>query len=182
MKKLIFILMIVGLIGTGCANRSVVQSEAPVQKPATTAGVKEHVTAPKVAQVTPQVNVNEKELPEVQRLKKELQGKLKDIHFNFDKSELESDAKPVLNDLANILSKHPILKVIVEGNCDDRGTREYNLALGEKRASAAKQYLISRGIPSAKIDTISYGKEKPLCPESTDECWAKNRRDHFVLN
>ena len=118
----------------------------------------------------------------MQRLKKELQAKLKDIHFNFDKSDLESSAKPVLNDLANILTKHPKLKVIVEGNCDERGTSEYNMALADKRASVAKQYLISAGIPSARIDTVSYGKEKPLCTQSTEECWTKNRRDHFVLN
>ena len=118
----------------------------------------------------------------MQRMQQELQAKLRDIHFNFDKYDLEAQAKTVLNDLADILAKHPNLRVTVEGNCDERGTGEYNMALGDKRASAAKQYLISRGISSARVNTVSYGKEKPVCTESTDECWTKNRRDHFVLN
>ena len=179
MKKLVLVLMIVGLFGFGCSQKAVVQSEAPMQKAGPTVVESKPIIVQKTA---PQENVNEKELGELQRLKKELQAKLKDIHFNFDKAELESSAKPALNDLANILTKHQKLKVIVEGNCDERGTREYNLALGDKRANAAKQYLISAGIPSARIDTVSYGKEKPLCTENAEECWAKNRRDHFVLN
>jgi peptidoglycan-associated lipoprotein len=181
MKKLIVVSMLVGIIGFGCSQKAVVQSEAPLQKPAPTVVESKPVVVQKTEQVAPQENINEKDL-EMQRLKKELQAKLKDIHFNFDKSDLESSAKPVLNDLANILTKHPKLKVIVEGNCDERGTREYNMALADKRASVAKQYLISAGIPSASIDTVSYGKEKPMCTQSIEECWTKNRRDHFVLN
>jgi len=181
MKKLIVVSMIVGIIGFGCSQKAVVQSEAPLQKPVPTVVESKPVVVQKTELVAPQENINEKDL-EMQRLKKELQAKLKDIHFNFDKSDLESSAKPVLNDLANILTKHPKLKVIVEGNCDERGTREYNMALADKRASVAKQYLISAGLPSARIDTVSYGKEKPLCTQSTEECWTKNRRDHFVLN
>jgi len=181
MKKLIVVSMIVGIIGFGCSQKAVVQSEAPLQKPVPTVVESKPVVVQKTELVAPQENINEKDL-EMQRLKKELQAKLKDIHFNFDKSDLESSAKPVLNDLANILTKHPKLKVIVEGNCDERGTSEYNMALADKRASVAKKYLISAGIPSARIDTVSYGKEKPLCTQSTEECWTKNRRDHFVLN
>lgn len=180
MKKFILISMVVGALAFGCSQKAVVQSEAPLQKPATTV-VESKPVVQRPAQVAPQDNLSEKDL-EMQRLKKELQAKLKDIHFNFDKSDLEGNAKPVLNDLANILTKHQKLKVIIEGNCDDRGTREYNMALADKRASAAKQYLISAGIPSARIDTISYGKEKPICTQSTEECWTKNRRDHFVLD
>jgi peptidoglycan-associated lipoprotein len=182
MKKLIVISMIVGIIGTGCAHKAVVQSETPVQKTTPKVVESKPVVAPTTGQMVPQKNLNEKELAEMQRLKKELQAKMKDIHFNFDKYDLEADAKPVLNDLANILMKHPKLKVIIEGNCDERGTKEYNMALADKRASVAKQYLISAGIPSALIDTVSYGKEKPICTQSTEECWSKNRRDHFVLN
>ena len=182
MKKLIVVSMLVGIIGFGCSQKAVVQSEAPLQKPAPTVVESKPVSAPTAGQMVQSENLNEKELAEMQRLKKELQAKMKDIHFNYDKYDLDSDAKPVLNDLANILAKHPKLKVIVEGNCDERGTREYNMALADKRASVAKQYLISAGIPSASIDTVSYGKEKPMCTQSIEECWTKNRRDHFVLN
>ncbi|MGO9379699.1 MAG: peptidoglycan-associated lipoprotein Pal [Dissulfurispiraceae bacterium] len=178
MRRLILVSMAVGLIGFGCSQKAAVQSEAPMQKPAPTVVESKPVVAQKPAESAPQENLNEKELAEI----KQLQARLKDIHFNFDKADLEATAKAELTDLANILAKHPKLKVMIEGNCDERGTREYNLALGDKRANAAKQYLIAAGIPSARIDTISYGKEKPLCTESTEECWAKNRRDHFVLN
>jgi peptidoglycan-associated lipoprotein len=181
MKKLIVVSMIVGMIGAGCAQKAVVQGEAPVQKPAAVVEGKT-VAAPTTTQAAQPGNINETELAEMQRLKKELQENMKDIHFNFDKYDLESDAKPALSDLAKILMKHPKLKVIIEGNCDERGTMEYNLALGDKRANAAKQYMISAGISSSRIETISYGKEKPICTQSTEECWTKNRRDHFVLN
>ena len=179
MKKLILVSMIVGtIIAAGCAQKAVVQNEAPAQKPAPTAAEKRPVVAPSTGQVVPQENIQERELAERQRM----QASLTDIHFNFDKYDLQPDAKPVLNNLSNILMNHPLLKVIIEGNCDERGTGEYNMALGDKRASAAKQYLISRGISTARVNTVSYGKEKPVCTESNEECWTKNRRDHFVLN
>src|SRR5664280_984300 len=102
MKKLVLVLMLVGLFGFGCSQKAVVQSEAPMQKAGPTVVESKPIVVQKTA---PQENVNEKELGELQRLKKELQAKLNDIHFNFDKAELESSAKPALNDLANILTK-----------------------------------------------------------------------------
>jgi peptidoglycan-associated lipoprotein len=117
---------------------------------------------------------------EMKAAAKELETKVNDIYFAFDKYDLDDASKATLKGLATTLGKTNA-KVIIEGNCDERGTKEYNLALGDKRANAAKQYLVSLGIPSAKLDTTSYGKEKPICTESTEECWAKNRRDHFVL-
>ena len=86
----------------------------------------------------------------------------------------------LVSSLADLLKRKNVT-VAVEGNCDERGTKEYNLALGDKRAAAAKQYLISLGIPSSRVSTVSYGKEKPVCTESTEGCWAKNRRDHFIV-
>ncbi|MBZ0154650.1 MAG: peptidoglycan-associated lipoprotein Pal [Alphaproteobacteria bacterium] len=106
---------------------------------------------------------------------------IQDVYFDYDKYDIKDDAQPVLKDLAAFLSKNKNTKVVVEGHCDDRGTDEYNLALGDKRANAAKEYLVSLGIPSNRIETVSYGEEKPVCKESTEECWAKNRRAHFVL-
>jgi peptidoglycan-associated lipoprotein len=103
-----------------------------------------------------------------------------DVYFAFDKYDIDAKGKATLKKIANILSKKNV-NITVEGNCDQRGTKEYNLALGDKRANAAKQYLVSLGISSARISTVSYGKEKPVCAESTEACWAKNRRDHFVV-
>jgi peptidoglycan-associated lipoprotein len=83
--------------------------------------------------------------------------------------------------VADYLTKNRAYKILIEGHCDDRGTSEYNLALGDKRAKSAKDFLLSLGVPSSRADVISYGKEKALCSERTEECWAKNRRAHFVI-
>ena len=117
---------------------------------------------------------------EVMSVAREIEAKVGDIYFAFDKYDLNATSKSKLKTLAGILSKNNV-PLTVEGNCDERGTKEYNLALGDKRAVAAKQYLISLGISSSRISTISYGKEKPICTESNEACWAKNRRDHFVV-
>ena len=87
-----------------------------------------------------------------------------------------------LNELASFLKGNTGLKVKIEGNCDERGTTEYNLALGERRAKAALDYIVSQGINSARVSTISYGKEKPADPNHNEEAWAKNRRDEFILS
>jgi peptidoglycan-associated lipoprotein len=111
---------------------------------------------------------------------KEIETKIGDVYFAYDKFDINDKGKVTLKSLADVIKKRKV-NVAIEGNCDERGTKEYNLALGDKRAAAAKQYLISLGIPSAKVSTISYGKEKPVCSESTEACWAKNRRDHFAV-
>ena len=106
---------------------------------------------------------------------------LKDIHFDFDKSAIRETDKPVLTAIADFLKAYPQANVIVDGNCDERGTVEYNLALGERRAHAAMDYVVSLGVPAARISSLSYGKEKPVCTESTEACWERNRRAHFAL-
>lgn len=111
----------------------------------------------------------------------ELDTALRDIYFDYDKYDIRDDAKPVVADLASRLAKDGRLAVIIEGHCDDRGTGEYNLALGDRRANAVKTHLMSLGVAAARMRTISYGEEKPLCSAATEECWAKNRRAHFVL-
>ena len=105
---------------------------------------------------------------------------LQPIYFDFDKSFIRDDAKPVMKANAEYLKANPKVKVRIEGNCDERGTIEYNQALGQRRAAAAKKYLTDMGISAKRISLISYGKEKPVCTQSTEDCWQKNRRDEFV--
>jgi peptidoglycan-associated lipoprotein len=105
-----------------------------------------------------------------------------DIHFDFDKFNLKPEARGILNKQAAWLIKHPTASVLIEGNCDERGTEEYNLALGQRRADAAKKYFVEFGIDKTKIKTISYGKDRPLDSGHNEEAWAKNRRDHFALS
>jgi peptidoglycan-associated lipoprotein len=101
------------------------------------------------------------------------------IHFAFDSYELSSEARSTLKDKAETLEMHPDWKVVIEGHCDERGTDEYNLALGERRARAAYEFLVLLGIDADRLSIISYGEEKPVDPDHTEAAWAKNRRDEF---
>lgn len=98
------------------------------------------------------------------------------VHFDYNKYAILDADKATLQRQAAWLGKYPSVRVTVEGHCDERGTREYNLALGARRANAVKEYLVSLGVSAARVDTVSYGKERPICSESTESCWAQNRR------
>ena len=103
------------------------------------------------------------------------------VRFDYDSSALSTEARSTLNAQAAFLRSNPSLRITVEGHCDERGTREYNLALGERRASAARDYLVAQGIDGARIRTISYGKERPEVVGSNDEAWSRNRRAVSVI-
>jgi len=109
-------------------------------------------------------------------------GPLEDIHFPFDQASLTDQARGTLEKHALWLQNHREAKVVVEGHCDERGTAEYNLALGDKRARAAREYLVSLGVAADRLSAVSYGKEKPLDPSSNEEAWARNRRAHFSVS
>ncbi|PWB61362.1 MAG: peptidoglycan-associated lipoprotein [Deltaproteobacteria bacterium] len=112
---------------------------------------------------------------------KEMPSAFADIHFDFDKSFIREDARPVLSQVADYLKKNKGAKLQIEGHCDERGTAEYNMALGDRRAESARAYLASLGVPASALSTVSFGKEKPVDPGHNDAAWAKNRRAHFVL-
>lgn len=106
---------------------------------------------------------------------------LKNVYFDYDKFDIRPEDKEILKESAALLTRHPSVKIQIEGHCDARGTREYNLALGERRASSAKQYLVSLGVTDNRISTISFGAEMPVDRGQTEEAYAKNRRAHFVI-
>ena len=106
---------------------------------------------------------------------------LKPLFFELDSSEVSGEGQRVLQENAAIIKKYPTWQITIEGHCDERGTAEYNLALGERRALAAKNYLVSLGVPADKVKTVSYGKEFPFEPGHDDAAWSKNRRAHFVI-
>jgi peptidoglycan-associated lipoprotein len=106
---------------------------------------------------------------------------VKDAYFDYDKADIRSDARDNLTQTAQFLRSYPQLKVVLEGHCDERGSTEYNLALGDRRAAAAKQFMVSLGISADRMETVSYGKERPFCSASTEECYKQNRRAHFVM-
>ena len=106
---------------------------------------------------------------------------VKDVFFDYDKSVIRPDQTSTVQNDAAFLSQHPNIKVLIEGHCDDRGSEEYNIALGTGRAESVKQVLLQHGISAERIKTISYGKEKPFCTQDNEQCWQQNRVDHFVF-
>jgi peptidoglycan-associated lipoprotein len=106
---------------------------------------------------------------------------VKDVYFDYDKADIRGDQQSSVQADAQFFSQHTNMNVTVEGHCDERGSTEYNLALGDQRASAVKNALTSAGVNASRIKTISYGKEKPVCTDANEACWQKNRHDHFTL-
>ena len=119
-----------------------------------------------------------------QTLEKVIESMVQDAYFDYDKSDIRSDASEVLTRdaaaIKNILADFPGASIIVEGHCDERGSAEYNLGLGDRRASSAKDFLVQLGVPADRLRTISYGKERPQCTASEESCWQRNRRAHFA--
>ena len=105
---------------------------------------------------------------------------VRDAYFDYDKADIRPDARASLSTTADFLKKYPSIKVTIEGHCDERGSTEYNLGLGDRRANAVKQYLVSLGVSADRMGTVSFGKEKPFCMEHNEACWQQNRRGHFV--
>ena len=103
------------------------------------------------------------------------------VHFGYNEYNVQDNDKSVLGRQAQWLAKYPSVRVTVEGHADERGTREYNLALGARRANAVKEYLVSQGVSTARVETVSYGKERPICTESNEACWTQNRRGVTVV-
>jgi len=112
----------------------------------------------------------------------EFKANVQDVFFDYDTYDIRSDAQGVLSHDASYLAGHPNIKVVIGGYCDERGSDEYNLALGQNRANAAKNALVTAGVAADRIRVVSYGKEKPFCSESTEECWQQNRRAGFSMD
>jgi peptidoglycan-associated lipoprotein len=181
LKWAVLVLSVAALVAVGCAKKQTVKSEgapgAPgaASAPAPGAGegapVKEAPVAPEaVPSAAPGIAVTE-----------ETKSMFDDVRFDFDKSEVREDGRQTCRVVADYLKKNPRAKLLIEGHCDERGTAEYNMALGERRATAVMTYLVSLGVSKAGLSTVSFGKEKPLDPGHDEEGWAKNRRAHFVL-
>ena len=185
------------MLMTGCAKKAVskdeglvagekkaaaAQSEADIKKKEAEAAAKEEA-ARKLAAEQQKEDVKELALKRdaaVAAAAEKEQTAFEDIYFVFDKSTIEPEAREILKRLAGLLGSNKNYSLVVEGHCDERGTVEYNLALGQSRADAAMKYLVDLGLDKESIKTITYGKERPLDPGHDEEAWAKNRRAHFL--
>ena len=168
MYKKLFVLFLVGLLVVAVGACSKKQTTKVETEPATETVTE---TAPPVEEVQEAVQ----EIPVAKM------PVLNDVYFDFDKSALSAEAKQTLAENARQLNDAGSMAVTIEGHCDERGTNAYNLALGEKRANAAKDYLVSLGVDGGRITTISYGEEKPFDAGHDETAWTKNRRGHFVV-
>jgi peptidoglycan-associated lipoprotein len=186
-RGLALFLVIPGLMfAASCAKKAV------VSEPAVTAAAEEEAEAMRLAAEeeararAAQRALEEERLREEAGERKELgdreQFLNEDILFEFDKSRLLPEGKEILRRKAKWLRTHHDVSVIVEGHCDERGTNEYNMALGDRRAGSVKNFLVDIGIAQGRLRTISYGEERPLDPRHNEEAWAKNRRAHFVID
>jgi len=179
------------LLMTSCAKKQIQVSE-PVQPATQEMKAEEGAAAAEEAKSTAEQEAKAREEAERQarlrelKMAQELADEIRNfesenIYFAFDKSDLTDESKSTLREKANWLRANGDYSVNISGNCDERGTAEYNLALGERRAHAAKKFLMGLGISENRLATISYGEEKPVDPAHNDEAWAKNRNDQFTL-
>jgi peptidoglycan-associated lipoprotein len=180
MRRTSLVLFLATMLGAaGCHHKPKAQPLPPPTPPPAVPAAPPPAPAP-AAPEAPMVDEYER-LRQLGSDEIEKMGLLGDVHFDYDKAELREGDRQILARNAETLKKLDFLKISVEGHCDERGSVEYNLALGERRARAAYDYLASLGVAADRMKTVSYGKEVPLCQESTEECWARNRRDHFAV-
>jgi len=189
----IMLLLVLGVVAAGCAKRPATTSVAapPPSAPAPAAPAATPAPAPSTpAPAAPVPSTPSTPAPApapaattARPAPAEFASipELKDIHFDFDKYDVRPDAARTLDANAAWLKSNGNQLLLIEGHCDERGTNEYNLALGERRAKSAMNYLVSQGVQASRITIISYGEERPLCTEHTETCWAQNRRDHFLV-
>jgi peptidoglycan-associated lipoprotein len=185
-KWAVLVLSVAALVSVGCAKKQTVKSEGAPGAPGTASapapgaapgapGKEAPVPPVPVAPATPPAAA-----PGVAITEEKL-SQFDDVLFDFDKSVVKEGGRKACQVVAAYLKKNPNAKMQIEGHCDERGTSEYNMALGDRRAAAVMTYLVSLGVPKAALSTVSFGKEKPLDPGHNEEAWAKNRRAHFVL-
>ena len=201
--SIVILILCLGLFMVGCPKKTVIKEEPSAQKAAELSAEREKASrleaerAAKEAKERELARIKEEEAKKAREkefekslvAKKEpgIEGKvfesklLKDVHFDFDKYDVRPGDTEILKENAALLKRYPKVKIQIEGHCDERGTIEYNLALGERRANSTKKYLLNLGIPGDRISTISYGEERPLDPGHNEEAWAKNRRAHFII-
>jgi peptidoglycan-associated lipoprotein len=179
------------LTGAACSKKKVAvqQPPPPVQQPAVTPPAQTRATPPQEAlkstPVAPPASQPSRYPNAETRARIDtLLARISDAYFDYDKHTLRADAVTALQadstELRNILKDYPDYKLTIEGYCDERGSAEYNLALGQERSQAAKDYLVQVGIPAGQLNTVSYGKERPVCEDHDEACWQKNRRIHIA--
>ena len=192
-RLVILAVAVAAMMGAGCAKKKVAAQAPPPPAPPAAAAEQSRNTQQQARTTTPTpapapAPQQTSRMPNAQTRARidTLLGRIEDAYFDYDKHSLRPDAIKALEadstELRDILKDYPDYKLTVEGHCDERGSAEYNMALGQERADAAKSYLVQVGIPTGQLATVSYGKEKPACDTHDEACWQKNRRIHIVAD
>ncbi|MDD2735930.1 MAG: peptidoglycan-associated lipoprotein Pal [Desulfuromonadaceae bacterium] len=188
-NRIVSLFLVTLLLSAGCAKQNVVKKDegftpTPVVRqsdPSKTDQSASGMTSSTLREVTPSTASSTSQQDQQAIANEKLQSALHKIYFNFDSAGLSESARSTLAKNAETLAKKPIANIRIEGNCDERGSAEYNLALGERRAKAAQQYLVTMGVNSDRLTTVSYGKEKPSAGGNDEAAWASNRRAEFFI-
>jgi peptidoglycan-associated lipoprotein len=178
MKKIsglliVSVIFLVMVASGGCAKKVATTTQA--------VEVKEKPVAPPPGEDVTKVEPPPAVVEEPIVRESEISSTLADIYFDFDRSDIRPDAKQALEENARWFKSNSRARAKIEGHCDERGTTEYNLALGQRRAEAVKRFLVALGVDASRVSTISYGEERPICSDHQEGCWSKNRRGHFVV-
>jgi peptidoglycan-associated lipoprotein len=183
-KWAVLVLSVAALVAVGCAKKQTVKSEGTQGPPGAATGPGAIGETPMTEAPPPPMAVTPATPPSMApgiAVTEERLSQFDDVQFDFDKSDVKEDGRKACRVVADFLKKNPSARIQIEGHCDERGTSEYNMALGERRATAVMTYLVSLGVSKGALSTVSFGKEKPLDPGHDEGAWAKNRRAHFVL-
>ncbi|MCG6553905.1 MAG: peptidoglycan-associated lipoprotein Pal [Candidatus Magnetominusculus sp. LBB02] len=174
MKRIILLMFMLTVVVSGCATTEVAN---PDGKKGKDIGKKDS-SKDDVVKID-RDKIREGSLSEDQ-IRAQMASLFHDVRFEYNSRDIAEGEKANLRKIADWLLKNAHVTVLIEGHCDERGSNEYNLALGDQRAQSTKNYLVSLGVPASRLETISFGKEKPACMEHSEDCWLKNRRAHFV--
>jgi len=182
--SIFIVILCLGVILSGCTKKAVVKDEPSDKSAEVSQAGKDAKEAEKIREEEVKKEFDKslvaKKTPGIEGVVLESKM-LKDIHFDFDRYNIRPAEAEILKENSALLKKYPGMKFQIEGHCDERGTGEYNLALGERRANSAKKYLVSLGISPSSISTISFGEERPFDQGHHEDAWTKNRRAHFVI-
>ncbi len=185
-NQLLILIAAVSIFAAGCAKKVAVAPPPAPSHTITQASSANPASAPARVSSPPAVMTPASRYPDAATRARidELLARIEDAYFDYDRATLRPDAVKALeadsSELRDILQNYPDYKLTIEGHCDERGSAEYNMALGDRRAESAKDYLVQVGIPSAQLNIVSYGKERPVCSEHAEDCWQRNRRIHIL--
>lgn len=178
-NRIVMFLVIAGFAFVAGCHHTVASKPPSTQPPQPAPAPPARPSTPTTANNTPSPAPQPAPSPSDAQL---FQQNVKDAYFDYDKADIRSDDRTALTTDAEFFRAHPEIKFTIEGHCDDRGSEEYNIGLGDRRASSAERYLVSLGIPADRIQTTSYGKERPFCTQESESCWSQNRRAHFAMS